>query len=108
MGKSEVVNTFGFDERFVGSTGLAQDVGGVGLVLGRLERRLRHIAGPGLLLPDLLSGGQEPFVPEALSLPSVIALTPLTPLTPLSPLSPRAMSPRPARGGEGRGRVGLV
>ena len=90
MGKSEVVNTFRFDERFVGSTGLAQDVGGVGLVLGRFERGLRHIAGPGWRLPDLLSGGQKSFLHETLSLASVIVAT----------LSQPAVSPRPAGRGE--------
>ena len=103
-GKCEVVNTFGFDQRFVGSAGGAQDVGGVGLVLGRLERSPRHVAGPGLGLPDLVSGGQEPLVHETLSLPSEVA-----PSTPRAPaVFPPAVSPRPARRGEGRGRVGLV
>ena len=93
MGKCEVVNTFRLDKRFVGSAGLAQDVGGVGLVLGRFERCLRHIAGPGRRLPDLLSGGQKSFLHETLSLASVIVDT-------LS-LSHAAVSPRPAGRGEG-------
>ena len=95
-GKCEVVNTFGFDQRFVGSAGGAQDVGGVGLVLGRLERSPRHVAGPGLGLPDLVSGGQEPLVHETLGLPSVITLLAAPP------------RPGPAGRGQGGGRVGLV
>ena len=93
------MNTFRLDERFVGSAGVAQDVGGVGLVLGRLERGLRHIAGPGWRLPDLLSGGQKSLLHETLSLASVIIVI----LT-----APATVAPRPAGRGEGRGRVGLV
>ena len=91
MGKCEVVNTFRLDKRFVGSAGLAQDVGGVGLVLGRFERCLRHIVGPGRRLPDLLSGGQKSFLHETLSLASVVVAT----------LSRAAVSPGPAGRGEG-------
>ena len=90
------MNTFRFDERFVGSAGLAQDGGGVGLVLRRFEGCLRHVAGPHHRLPDLLSGGQEPLLHETLSLPSVVTLL------------AASVSPRPAGRGEGRGWVGLV
>ena len=93
------MNTFRFVKRFVGGAGLSQNVGRVGLVLRWFEGSLRHVT-CWLLLPDLVSGGEESFVHETLSFPSVIAglSLPLTAAVPAGGLGR----------GEGRGWVGLI
>ena len=93
------MNTFRFVERFVGSAGLSQDVGGVGLVRRGFEGGLRHVAG-WLVLPHLVSGGEKSLVHEALSLPGVV--------TGLSVPLTGPLSPGPLGRGQGRGGVGLV
>ena len=66
------MNTFRFVKRFVRLAGVAQDAGSVRLVLWGFEGSLGDVT-IGVVLPHLMSGGQESLVHEALSLQSVVA-----------------------------------